>query len=511
MGKEVTAEEMVALEKNAEYLGVSMEKLMECAGWSVAREITSKFDINKKCVVFVGPGRNGGDGMVASRHLASSGFEITTILVGNEEKITDATVMENWNALKQLKSTVKTIVTRDSSELPEISSDIVIDALLGIGVKGNIQPPILQAVRKVNEADTFCVAVDIPTGIEATSGEVLGEAVKANLTVTFHKPKTGLAKAKEYTGDISVADIGIPLEAETYTGPGDILLARKQRPSASHKGDFGRLLIIGGNETFVGAPALAGMAGLQTGVDLVYVAAPKQVSQAISSFSPSLITIKLNGDHIDKENISLIQTFMNRTTAVVIGPGLGVHRDTVEAIRNLLDIAEKLKKPLVLDADALKIFGELEHSLKGNCILTPHAEEYKLLTGESLPTDFDKRVAQIKKTAKEKGVVILLKGNVDIITDGDRVKLNLTGNAGMTAGGTGDTLAGAIGGFMAQGIDAFRAGVAGAFINGAAGDIVYAKKGYHILPTDIINELPKVIESPMSHKDTRMLRDLNRL
>ncbi|MEM3736618.1 MAG: NAD(P)H-hydrate dehydratase [Candidatus Bathyarchaeia archaeon] len=498
----LSAREMAAIEQNAEYLGVSMGQLMECAGRAVAEVISSRLKPESRCTIYAGTGRNGGDGMVAARHLASRGFKVTVILVGCEERITDPNVRRNWETIRRMTATVETLIAKDSTMLPtQVQTDIVVDALLGTGARGNITPPILQAVISINNTRAFRVAVDIPTGIDASTGDVLGEAVKANLTVTFHKPKRGLLKAVEgYVGDLVTVDIGIPKEAEIYAGPGDVYLVRRPRPHLAHKGDFGRLLVIGGSETYVGAPAITGLAALQTGVDLVYVAAPREVAYAISTISPDLITVKLSDNHLTEDGLAVVAPFIEKATAVAIGPGLGLHPDTTQAVESLLRRIEVSNKPLVLDADGLKVLGWMRERPKFTAaVLTPHAGEYKILTGEEPLPQLEARSRQVRKSAEMLGAVVLLKGPVDVISDGRRVKLNFTGNPGMTVGGTGDVLTGVVGGFLAQGVDVFEAAVAGAFVNGAAGDLLYRKKGYHILPTDLIEEIPYVIEHPMEH------------
>jgi NAD(P)H-hydrate epimerase len=319
--------------------------------------------------------------------------------------------------------------------------------------------------------------------------------------VTLHKPKTGLLKtAKDYVGELITVDIGLPREAEAYAGPGDVYLARRPRPPSAHKGDFGRLVVIGGSETYVGAPAIAGLAALQTGVDLVYVAAPREVAYTISSMSPNLITVKLKGEHLVEEDVTVMEAFLERATAIILGPGLGLHSETVKAVGALLERRDVSNKPIILDADALKILGWMKKKPKiPSVVFTPHAGEYNILTGKTPLPELEARAEQVRSSAQKLGGVILLKGPVDVISDGQRVKLNFTGNPGMTVGGTGDALTGVVGGWVAQGVELFEAAVAGAFVNGAAGDFVYARKGYHILPTDIIEELPHVIEEPMSH------------
>jgi NAD(P)H-hydrate epimerase len=495
----ISSREMRALELNAEYFGVSQIQLMENAGRNVAQEIAARFARDKKVVVFCGLGGNGGDGFVAARHLAAMGFKVTVILAGKASEISHKAALENWKALQFLRESITIYEVYDSSLMPEVSADVIVDALLGTGTKGRLRPPVKQLVDKINALNAFKIAVDVPTGIDSDTGEVLGSAVKANLTITFYKNKRGLEKAREYTGELIVKDIGLPPEFENYAGPGDVKLVVKTRTPESHKGDYGRLLVIGGSETFSGAPALVALAALRTGVDLAYVAAPHKIAYAISAISPDLITIKLEGEHLNVGNIPTLKTHIEKVDAVVIGPGLGLHTETKDAVKALINIVEDAGKPLLLDADGLKAYAEFRRKIETPAVLTPHAGEYALLTGKKLPENLKEKALEVQKSAAELGAVILLKGHVDVIADDKRLKFNFTGNPGMTVGGTGDVLSGVVGAFLAQRADPFEAAVAGAFVNGAAGDFAFAEKGYHIMASDLLNWIPKVLEDPMSH------------
>ena len=480
---------------------------MENAGKSVAEEISSRFQPQKtRVAVFCGLGGNGGDGLVTARHLLNRGFQIEVIIAGKAEEITDDEARSNWNALQSLKCQVAIHEVYDSSLIPDIRADVTVDSLLGIGLKGTPRPPIQQLISKINAMKTFCIAVDVPTGIDSDSGEALAEAVEADLTVTFHKSKPGLERAKKYAGEIAVRDIGLPHEFERFSGPGDVQIVVKPRLPEAHKGDFGRLLVIGGSETFSGAPALVALAAYRTGADLVHVGAPVKTAYSVSSMSPDLITIKLDGDHINPRNTAALESYLEKSTAVAVGPGLGLHRETVEFVKEIIKRVEKKKIPLLLDADGLKAFAEFKHKAKSPMVFTPHAGEYKILTGREVPQGLVDRVDEVQKTADEFGAVILLKGHTDVISDGKRVKLNFTGNPGMTVGGTGDVLSGIVAAFLAQSVDPFEAAVAGAFVNGAAGDFVACEKGFHMTSTDLLDWIPRVIDDPMSHMKVRRTR-----
>jgi len=497
---------MRALEINSEYYGVSRLQLMENAGKNIADEIAARFEPPKaRVAVFCGLGGNGGDGFAAARHLLNKGFQVEVVLAGKSADITDKEAQTNWNALQWLRGYLTIHEVYDSSLIPDVKADVVVDALLGIGLKGAPRPPIRQLVTKINEMKAFRIAVDVPTGIDSDSGEVLDEAVKADLTVTFHKTKPGLEKAKKYTGEVVVAGIGLPEQFERFAGPGDVQAIVRPRSPEAHKGDFGRLLVIGGSEVFSGAPALVASAAYRAGVDLVHIAAPIKTAYAISSMSSDLITIKLEGDHLNPRNAAALDPYLEKSTAVAMGPGLGLHKDTKEFVKEMVKRIEAKRVPLLLDADGLKAFAEFKHQVKSPMVLTPHSGEYKILTGRELPEKLEGRAADVQKTAEELGVVVLLKGHTDVISDGKRVKFNFTGNPGMTVGGTGDVLSGIVAAFLAQGIDPYEAAVAGAFINGAAGDFVASEKGFHMVATDLLQWIPSVIDDPMSHLKVRKL------
>ena len=498
----ISSREMRALEANAEYFGISLVQLMENAGRNVAAEIASRFETGKSVAIFCGLGGNGGDGFVAARHLLSLGFKVTVVLAGRARDIVHEAAQKNFYVLTFLKD-IPVLEAEDSSAIPSVEADIVIDALLGTGTKGTLKPPIRQLVEHMNSMSGFKVAVDVPTGMDSDTVESLGVAVKADVTVTFHAPKTGLINAKKNVGELIVKDIGLPRQLETYAGPGDVMLVTRKRDLNAHKGDFGRLLSIGGNEIYSGAPTLVSLAALRTGVDIVYLAAPEKTARAISSMSPDLITLKLDGNHLKPNNIEILKPYIESVDAVALGPGLGLHPDTKEFVKTCMDAVEVAHKPLLLDADGLKAFAEFKRPFKVPAVLTPHAGEYAVLTGQKLPENLEERVAHVQKTAVKLNAVLLVKGKVDLICSKKRFKLNFTGNPGMTVGGTGDVLSGVVGALLAQKVDAFEAAVAGAFVNGATGDFVTSEIGYHMVASDLLDWIPLVLDNPMSHLKVR--------
>jgi hydroxyethylthiazole kinase-like uncharacterized protein yjeF len=495
----ISSQQMRSLEVNAEYFGISLLQLMELAGHNVAQEVIQRFPKGGKVAIFCGLGGNGGDGFVAARHLLSGGFEVSVFLVGKGRDINHESALKNYLILQSFNGKISMVEITDSSLIPKIEADIVIDALLGTGTKGELKAPISQAVDAINTMKGFKLAVDVPTGIDTDTGDVLGAAVKADLTVTFHKTKQGLEKAKKYAGQVVVGNIGLPHEMERFAGPGDVALAVKPRSSTGHKGDFGRLLVIGGSDVYSGAPTLVSMAAMRTGVDLVYLATPKKNAYEITSISPDLITIKLEGDNLNPENVAILEPYLKMVDVVAMGPGMGLAGETQAFVKAVIHEVEKAEKPLVLDADGLKAFAKFKRPLKVPLVLTPHAGEYTILTGEPLPENQEERVASIQKNAKKLNATILVKGKVDIIANSEKAKLNFTGNPGMTVGGTGDVLCGIVAGLMALHADPFEAAVAGAFINGAAGDFVASEIGYHMVANDIIEYIPQLLQTPMDH------------
>jgi len=278
----------------------------------------------------------------------------------------------------------------------------------------------------------------------------------------------------------------------------DVRAMLPKRKPESHKGDFGKLLIVGGGSRYVGAPALVGLAALRSGVDLAIIAAPEKTAWTINSFSPDLITVKLPCRDLESSALSELLSELERSTAVVVGPGLGTLAKTRDAV---IELARTLREkhptlPVLFDADGLKALASERGLAQGMpWVMTPHAGEFRILMGAELPSDIQGRIEQVKSAAKGLGCTVLLKAHVDIIASaaGD-LKLNYTGNPGMTVGGTGDVLSGIVGAFLSQGIDPFRAAVAGAWVCGRAGDLCLRDKGYEFVASDLIEKLSEVFK-----------------
>jgi len=502
----ITSEEMAALDENCRFFGLSPSQLMENAGADIANEIKKRFEgkgERVKITIIAGKGNNGGDAFAAARHLKKENFDTKIVLVGSSKDLRTEEARGNWLILKESGSDIEEIT--DSSELKAKktsllnSSDVIIDAIFGTGVRGKIREPEATAIDLINEANsTFVVSVDIPSGLDPDTGEA-EKAVRANITVTFHKAKKGLLNAEDYVGELVIADIGIPEGMEKLAGPGDVRMVVKRKPS-SHKGDNGRVLIVGGGP-FFGAPTLAALASLRAGADWVTVAAPKSVSSIISSLSPNLIVQPLSSEILVEKDVPMVSNLIRKHDVVVIGMGLGEAEKTKKATR--LIIEDDASKKVVVDADGFYgLLLPMEVDDK-HIIVTPHAGEFSKIEIErkekeesvKVPPEnmMEERINFLKDFSSANKIVTLMKGPTDIISDGVRVKINKKGNAGMTVGGTGDVLAGVTGAFFAIADDPFKAATAAAFVNGAAGDIAFEEKRYGLLATDLIEKIPKVV------------------
>lgn len=500
LGEYITVKEMVAIEMNAEALGVSTQLMMENAGRAIANEIAKKYPVGSKVVSVSGLTGNGGDAFTAARHLAAFGYKVESWILGDPKNITLKNSRVNYNAIKHMTQSIKIKVIKDSSLIEPIEADVVIDGLIGTSLRGPLRPPVLQMVQAINASSAYKVSVDIPTGVEAATGDIHGDAVKADLALTFHKPKTCYKNNPGSVKELIPTSIGIPPEAEHYVGPGDVWMLHPDRTPGSHKGMWGSLLVVGGSETYSGAPALSSMAAYRLGLDLVYTAVPDTAVQTVMSYSPSIITCKLKGEQLTPENLGQVIPFLGKVNAVAIGPGLGMADDTIDAVGMLVKAADELNLPVVLDADGLKAYARNPVKTTIPIVFTPHSREFTLLTGkEAVGTHLEKGEI-VKQAAKEFGAIVLLKGEVDVISDGEYTRYNWTGNPGMTVGGTGDVLTGLVGGYLSQGANPFYAACTSAYLNGRAGDNVYKEKGYHILPEDLLDEIPMIVEDCLAHR-----------
>ncbi|MFB6219767.1 MAG: NAD(P)H-hydrate dehydratase [Halobacteriaceae archaeon] len=467
----ISSERMAAVDRNAEALGVPRKQLMESSGNAVARAVRDAADPGAAVAVVAGRGNNGGDAFAAVRFL--DGYATTVHLLGRPATIRTAIARENWDALRE--GEYDTRVVRDSADLDLGDPDVVVDAMLGTGVTGALREPERSAAEAVNAADATVVAVDVPSGVDADTGESAGVAVAADRVVTFHEMKPGLADRE----GVTVADIGIPRAAERFVGPGDLLAL--DRPADAHKGAFGRVMVVGGGP-YTGAPALAGQAALRAGADLAYVHAPAAVADEIQGYSEDLIVDAFPGERLTPDRVDDLLAAAEECDVVVLGPGLGAADETRAAVEAFL---AGYGGRAVVDADALQAVVAVETD--ATLVCTPHRGEFRAMGGEDAEA-WRERADRVEAFAADLGHTLLVKGPYDVVSDGDETRVSRTGNPGMTVGGTGDVLAGATGALLAT-LDPVQAASVGAYATGRAGDAA-AEDGYGLLASDLLEHLP---------------------
>jgi ADP-dependent NAD(P)H-hydrate dehydratase / NAD(P)H-hydrate epimerase len=471
----LSVESMRRIEENCVGLGISKLQLMENAGKAIADQVRHLFKSSRippnKIVVVCGLGNNGGDGFVAARHLSRE-FTVHVVLVGYESALKTDEAQKNWDALKHLDCSVAlhqgSAIFSPESPLKNLASyNILIDAILGTGFIGSVREPEKTVIQLINQSRIKKLSIDVP------SGNPTETTLNANYVVALHRLKTGTA-----VKNTTICDIGIPFEAELYTGPGDILFHRN---AESHKGENGRVLIIGGGP-FTGAPTLAALAALRSGIDIVTVASPK--AEIIAGFSPNLIVKEVGTERITSKEVKTLIDLIARHDSVVLGPGLGADPETTRAVSTLISASDNV----TLDADGLSALATAEYKAQ-SITVTPHQGEFAALTGATIPSSLQERIEAVKVFSREWNVITLLKGRIDIISDGTKYRLNKTGNAGMTVGGTGDVLAGLVGAFSTR-LDKMQAASTAAYVNGCAGDLAFSRMGYSLLATDVIDCIP---------------------
>jgi hydroxyethylthiazole kinase-like uncharacterized protein yjeF len=498
----ITAEEMSFIDENAVALGIPKPLLMENAGAASADLIDREYAVKGKEVLVVsGLGNNGGDGFVVCRHLLNRGANVAAVVLGRSDEIRTDEARLNWNVLELTDLNLVRIHILDSADLDKLrktlgNADIVVDAILGTGVRGKLREPISSSVQAINESGKIIVAIDAPTGLNPSTGEIHGAAVKALMTLTFHKMKRGFEGHSRMTGKIRVVDIGIPVEAELFCGPGDARRVTTPRTPFSSKKSYGSVLVIGGSDLYSGAPGLAALSALRTGAGLCRIAAPEEVSSVIRSFSPNLIVHPLPGQVVSSKDVGIISGLLSRVTCVAVGPGLGSQSETRDAVISLVKIVSKAGLPMLIDADAIVALKDNLGVLRNTkTVLTPNAGEFKAVAGLDAGEGWKQNAKPAMDFARKAGCTLLLKGHHTVITDGRFLRVNRTGNPSLATAGSGDVLSGIISAYLAQGQDPLPAAAAGAFVHGCAGDLTFQEKGFHATALDFVERLPTVLSA----------------
>jgi NAD(P)H-hydrate epimerase len=488
----LTAEDVRRQDAAAEERGISVDTLMRAAGAAVAQSAGVMLGgaYGKRVVVVCGKGNNAGDGLVAARVLARRGALVTVVLAAGEPK--------GGAAARALRAFDGRVLGPDALESSLESADLVVDALLGVGVTRAPEGDVGVAVRTVAACGCPVLAVDVPSGLDADTGDVPGDAVRAWHTVTFTGFKPGLlfSRGAGLAGLIEVADIGIPRDVLDGTAfsleESDVRALLPERNTDANKYRSGVAMVVAGSRAMPGAAALACGAAVGGGAGLVMLAAPASVCSIVVALVPEVVTVPLDDGPegvLDEKGLDAIRDRLAKANAIAIGPGLSRHHATEEAVRRLVATTDL---PLVLDADGLNAFegrlADLGTTLH-RAVLTPHPGEFQRLTG--FPAE--DRLSSARTLAQRTGATALLKGYGTVVASGDgRLAVNATGGADLASAGTGDVLTGLIAALLARGLGGFEAAAAGAFVHGTTADVLAPR-----LPSasDLVERLPAVLGS----------------
>jgi len=499
-------QEMRGMDQKAidEY-GIPQEILMENAGQAAYFTILKEFGIkDKNFVTFCGVGNNAGDGFVVTRKIYSNGGKVTVFILGDSADYQGA-AKQNFDIVKKLE--IEIIYLDDVSLAVEKlkQADAVIDAIFGTGLNRDVKGKYEDVIKLINTSRKTVFSIDIPSGINGDTGQVMGIAVKANYTTTFGLPKTGnlLYPGYDYVGKLYVTHISFPpiiqnsdqLKIAT-NDPAPIPVRHKN----THKGDYGKVLFIAGSSNYLGAPYFAALSFLKAGGGLSYLATPANVSAFIGNKGSEIVFVpqkETDSGSISLENKLQLLQFSENVDMVVIGPGLSLNTETQTLVRAL---CAEINKPLLIDGDGITAVANDLGCIKKReapTILTPHLGEMARIVGQNIEDISNNKINVLQNTAQELNATIVLKGAHSLIGYPDnRVFVNLSGNPGMATAGSGDVLTGTIAAMYGLGFsinDAVRIGV---FLHGFAGDLAATEKGEDgLMAGDIMNQLPASLKT----------------
>ncbi|HEV8242182.1 MAG TPA: NAD(P)H-hydrate dehydratase [Thermoanaerobaculia bacterium] len=505
-------------ERAIQQLGIPSLVLMENAAIGVVEALGDRFPKAERVAILCGPGNNGGDGLAVARHLFVRGYQPAVWVVHGGKRLSP-------DAAAQLGFChglgIEVAEIADEAELlaalaEAAGAELIVDALFGTGLDRPLEGIFATAVdglASLHDRGLPVLAVDLPSGLDAGTHRVNGPHARANLTVTFAALKVAhvLPPASLACGIVAVADLGLPASFLDDTPARLHLLVAEEiggllppRDAASHKGTFGRLLLVAGAPGITGAAVLAARAAVRAGAGLTTVAAPAPVVPIVAAGSIESMTLPVAADEEGRLRPAAVDEVLQaaeRATALAVGPGLGTGGETPDAIRRLV---RESTLPLVLDADGLNAFAGRPEELRlrsAPTVLTPHPVELGRLLGTTASEIDDDRVAAAREAARVTGAVVVLKGHLTLIaapgsggsSDGT-VAINPTGNAGMASGGSGDVLTGTIGALLAQGLPAWDAACLGAYAHGLAGDLRAAERGPEAIAAgDLAASLPDAL------------------
>lgn len=512
--KVLTADVMRAVDRRAiEEIGIPSLVLMENAALGVVDALTERFPEVRRVALFCGPGNNGGDGLAVARQLAQRGYDLEIFLLKGGRALAE-------DAEKQLsicrRGRLEVVEIEREDELGEVLSaaadaDLVVDALFGTGLTRPLSALFAACVGGLNALGVRVLAVDLPSGLDASTHRPPGPHVQADLTVTFAAPKVAhvLGPAAEAVGELAVADLGIPGflldEAASnleWLEASDVGSWLPRRPADSHKGSCGHALIVAGGPGRAGAAILAARAAVRFGAGLVTIAVPSSLLSLVDAGSLESLTLALPAGpegELAQEAAELVLKAAEGKDSLALGPGLGQSPGAQAAIR---EIVLRCPLPLVLDADGLNAFAGRLGALRerpASTVLTPHPGEMGRLLGITTAEVQHDRLAAVRRAAELSGAVVVLKGHRSLIAGPQVVAINSTGNPGMATGGSGDVLTGMIAALLAQRLEAETAARVGVFLHGLAGDRVAARLGaVGLAAADLVEELPRARQALLS-------------
>ena len=465
---------------------IAEKKLMETAGVAAFQAMRHAWASLKNIMVLCGKGNNAGDGYVLARLATQAGFNVSVRHLGQLQDLSSV-ALDQALACQAIGVDIKPFDPQQP-----LDADILVDALLGIGIKGEVRAEYAFVVQAINQATALVLAIDVPSGLNADTGDVCGRAVEADLTVTFIGMKRGLVTAHgpAYCGELIVCDLDLPVAAFIEVPPAALVIEEvvidlnlSPRSRDAHKGDFGHVLIIGGNTGMPGAVRMAAEAAGRVGAGLVTVATRKEHITAMAGSCPEVMCKAV-------EKPDDLDDLLNRATVLVVGPGLG--KD--EWAQALFDKVLQSELPKVIDADALNLLAENSQKVSDS-ILTPHpGEAGRLLSSDSKAIQADRYQAAKQLQQKYKGVIVL-KGSGSIVQVADKLpQVCVAGNPGMATGGMGDVLSGIIGGLIAQKLDLATAASTGVQIHAMAADIAAATHGERgMLALDLMPHIQELV------------------
>lgn len=493
----VTKKEMQEIDRyTIDRIGIPAAVLMERAALQVAELVEELNTKNGRILIVVEGGNNGGDGLAAARILLERGYAVDIFYIADIPK----TSTEFWlqrNILHQMGVRIHKIIP--NKMIPDKDYSVIVDGIFGIGLSRPIEGIQKKVIELLNRMDAVRVAIDIPSGIDATTGEILGVAFKADYTVTFSLKKIGMffSDGMDHCGKIICRDVGFPQVAMEEVGPKICAydssdLRPPKRYHHSNKGTYGKVAVIAGSKNMSGAAYLCGKAAYSTGAGLVKIYTHESNRVILQSQLPEAV-MKTYDDY--EGALSCIEDAMHWATVIVVGPGLGVDTTSERMLYELLMNAEV---PLVVDADALNILSDNRELLQNAAmpmVITPHMKEMSRLIQKTIPEIVEDRFEIAVQFARTMDVTLVLKDARSIVTDGnEEIYINLCGNNGMSTGGAGDVLSGIIAGMIAGGLPLLEAAKMGTYVHGLAGDRAQKEKGeYAMLASDIISCIGEIM------------------